>query len=77
MTHHPRSPGLALALRLAEAGWHIFPLAWRDKRPLGNCQPCRNAPGPLAAHIQLVLKGKEHAEPARVIDVLAAEARPA
>lgn len=36
---------LPLALHLASLGWHVFPLAWRDKRPLANCPNCREADG--------------------------------
>lgn len=36
---------LPLALRLAALGWHVFPLAWRDKRPLANCDDCREVDG--------------------------------
>lgn len=38
-------PPLTLALRLASAGWHVFPLSPNSKRPLGNCPACRQAPG--------------------------------
>jgi hypothetical protein len=36
-------------LDLAALGWHVFPLAATDKRPLANCQRCRTPEG-LAAH---------------------------
>ncbi len=36
--------GLAVALELARAGWHILPLSPR-KRPLANCPPCAASPG--------------------------------
>ncbi|WP_067489075.1 bifunctional DNA primase/polymerase [Actinomadura hibisca] len=39
MTRH-----LDLALTLAALGWHVFPLAPRDKRPLANCLSCRDNP---------------------------------
>jgi hypothetical protein len=38
-------PQLPLALQLASLGWHVFPLAWRDKRPLANCPDCREVDG--------------------------------
>ncbi len=39
------SPPLTLALRLASAGWHVFPISPSSKRPLGNCPDCREQPG--------------------------------
>ena len=38
-------PPLTLALRLASAGWHVFPLSPNSKRPLRNCPACRQTPG--------------------------------
>ncbi|WP_433474978.1 bifunctional DNA primase/polymerase [Spirillospora sp. CA-142024] len=35
---------VSLALDLAAAGWHVFPLTPRDKRPLANCLDCRDNP---------------------------------
>jgi hypothetical protein len=39
------SSPLTLALRLASAGGHVFPLSPNSKRPLGNCPACRQTPG--------------------------------
>jgi len=36
---------LKLALSLAACGWHVFPLSPNSKRPLANCQACREQPG--------------------------------
>ncbi|MEV4253202.1 bifunctional DNA primase/polymerase [Spirillospora sp. NPDC049652] len=33
-----------LALDLAALGWHVFPLAPSNKRPLANCLDCQNNP---------------------------------
>ncbi len=38
-----------LALALAAVGWHVFPLSPTSKRPLANCDACRDGTG-LAAH---------------------------
>lgn len=40
----PPSP-LDLARRLADLGWHVFPLTATDKRPLANCPRCRARDG--------------------------------
>ena len=37
-------PGLAIALDLAAAGWHVLPLS-PGKRPLANCPACASDPG--------------------------------
>ncbi|MBS2536593.1 bifunctional DNA primase/polymerase [Catenulispora sp. NF23] len=35
-----RPAGLAIALALAELGWHVFPLSPSTKGPLANCKRC-------------------------------------
>jgi hypothetical protein len=35
-----RPAGLAIALALAELGWHVFPLSPGTKGPLANCKHC-------------------------------------
>lgn len=41
----PDTTPLTLALRLAAAGWHVFPLSRSTKRPLANCPACTPEPG--------------------------------
>ena len=45
----PAPPNLRLALMLAALGWHILPLSWTRKQPLGNCDACERQAG-MAPH---------------------------
>ena len=46
----PAHTPLALALALAEVGWHVLPLSNSTKRPLPNCATCKPAPDGTTQH---------------------------